>query len=201
MFRMTRENKPASNHRHGALRCMLALVAVGLWPGSETVAASAQSAGHNRPLSEASDAPGRPIPGHVYKFVFDQNTAYDATLGFNPGLRALSGLVAEYAAYGIDARHRSIVVVLAGTYADMALTDASYGRIHEGKGNPALEEIKALERLGVVFTVPVKDVAALSMSAADVHPGVKIGPRASIIYLDLEAEGYVFSGTKGLTTE
>jgi intracellular sulfur oxidation DsrE/DsrF family protein len=198
---MTRDKKPAGTHRHGALRWTLALVAFGLWSGSEAVAATVHVAGQDRPLSEANDAPGRPLPGHVYKFVFDQNTAYDASLGFNPGLHALSGLIAEYAAYGVDARHRSIVVVLGGHYADMALTDASYRRIHDGKRNPSLDEIKALERLGVVFTVPVKDVAALSMNAADIHPGVKIGPRASIVYLDLEAEGYVFSGTKSLTTE
>lgn len=201
MLRMTRDKKPAGTHRHGALRCLLVVVALGFLPGSATAAAAAQVVGQDRAISETNDAPGRPLPGHVYKFVFDQNTVYDASLGFNPGLHALSALIAEYAAYGIDARHRSIVVVLGGTYADMALTDASYRRIHDGKQNPSLDEIKALERLGVVFTVPVKDVAALSMNAADIHPGVKIGPRASIVYLDLEAEGYVFSGTKSLTTE
>src|SRR3982751_2088398 len=120
---MTRDKKPAGTHRHRALRCLLAVVALGFLPSSAT-AAAAQVVRQDRAIPEANDAPGRPVTGHVYKFVFDQNTVYDASLGFNPGLHALSGLIAEYAAYGIDARHRSIVVVLGGTYADMALTDA-----------------------------------------------------------------------------
>ena len=107
----------------------------------------------------------------------------------------------HFASYGIDAGHRSIVVVLNGVHADMALTDASYRRSHANKENPALRDMQALERLGVVFTVPARDVASLSISAADIQPGVKIGPRASIVYLDLESEGYVFSGLKSLITE
>jgi intracellular sulfur oxidation DsrE/DsrF family protein len=165
------------------------------------MAATKMAATQDAVIREANDAPGRPIPGTVYKFVFDQNTPEDARLGFNPGLHALGVLIADYASYGIDANHRAIVVMLSGTYADMSLSDASYGRIHNGKANPSLEQIKTLERLGVVFTVPARDVTALSMSAADIHPGVKIGPRASIVYLDLEAVGYVFSGTKSLVTE
>ena len=129
------------------------------------------------------------------------NTPEDATLGFNPGLRALGNLIAEFASYGVDAEHRSIVVVLNGTYARMALTEASYRRAYAGRENPALRDIQALERLGVVFTVPARDVASLSMGAVDIQPGVKIGPRASIVYLDLEAKGYVYSGLKSLITE
>ena len=197
MFRAAVDGNLGYGYRHTILRCVLALVVTLVGTGSQAMAA--QQRGET--IREASDAPGRPTPGSVYKFVFDMNTPSDTTLGFNPGLRALGDLIAEYASYGIDAGHRSIVVVLNGPYTEMALTDAGYGRIHDGKANPTLGQIKALERLGVVFTVPVKDVASLSMSAADIHPSVKIGPRASMVYLDLESEGYVFSGTKSLTTE
>jgi len=116
-------------------------------------------------------------------------------------LRALADLIAEYASYGIDADHRSIVVVLNGSYARLALTDASYRRSHAGHENPSLKEIQALQQLGVVFTVPARDIASLSMRATDVQPGISTGPRASIVYLDLESDGYVYSGLKGLTTE
>ena len=61
--------------------------------------------------------------------------------------------------------------------------------------------MQALEQLGVVFTVPARDVTSLAMHTADIQPAVKIGPRASIVYLDLESEGYVFSGLKSLMTE
>lgn len=197
MFRKVANHELNHRCRPSVLRCLLALATTSLWTGDGAMATP-------RPddaIREASDAPGRPRPDRVYKFVFDMNTAADPKLGFNPGLRALGDLIAEYASYGIDARHRSIVVVLNGIHAEMALTDASYRRLHSGDGNPALDEIKALERLGVVFTVPARDVASLFMSEADIQPGVKIGPRASIVYLDLEAMGYVFSGLKSLTTE
>lgn len=201
MFRSPLDKKPGYTYRHTLIRCLLAIATTGLWTGNQAMAATQTAATQDAVIREANDAPGRPTPGTVYKFVFDQNTPEDTTLGFNPGLHALGGLIADYASYGIDANHRAIVVVLSGTYAEMALTDPSYGRVHNGKANPSLEQIKTLERLGVVFTVPARDVTALSMSAADIHPGVKIGPRASIVYLDLEAVGYVFSGTKSLVTE
>ncbi|KLD79143.1 hypothetical protein Y886_06135 [Xanthomonas hyacinthi DSM 19077] len=152
-------------------------------------------------IRETPGAPGRPVPGHTYKFVFDMNTSYDAALGFNPGLHALASLITEYASYGVDAGHRAIVVVLNGSHAEMALTDASYRRLHDGQGNPAIEDMQALEQLGVVFTVTARDVTSLAVRAADIRPGVKIGPRASIVYLDLESEGYVYSGLKSLMTE
>jgi intracellular sulfur oxidation DsrE/DsrF family protein len=183
-------------YRHAAIQCLLALVV-----SSAGAAGLAMDSSQRGVIREASDAPGRPTPGHVYKFVFAMNTPEDATLGFNPGLRALSTLIEEYVSYGIDAGHRSIVVVLNGTNTSLALTDASYRRIHAGQENPSLKQIQALGRLGVVFTVPAGDIASLSMSAKDVQPGVSIGPRASIVYLDLESEGYVYSGLKSLITE
>jgi len=197
MFREAADEKLNHRRRYAALRCLLAVTATSLGASTHAMATPRQEG----VIREASDAPGRPTPGHVYKFVFDMNTSDDTALGFNPGLRALGNLISEYASYGIDAGHRSIVVVLNGVHADMALTDASYRRSHANKENPALRDMQALERLGVVFTVPARDVASLSISAADIQPGVKIGPRASIVYLDLESEGYVFSGLKSLITE
>jgi len=185
MFREAADEKLNHRRRYTALRCLLAVTATSLGASTHAMATPRQEG----VIREASDAPGRPTPGHVYKFVFDMNT------------RALGNLISEYASYGIDAGHRSIVVVLNGVHADMALTDASYRRSHANKENPALRDMQALERLGVVFTVPARDVASLSISAADIQPGVKIGPRASIVYLDLESEGYVFSGLKSLITE
>jgi len=184
--------------KNTAFGSLLAVLATVVGAGNPAMAASTQN---GVTQEESHEAPGRPSPGHTYKFVLDMNTSHDAALGFNPGLRALTALIADYASYGIDARHRAIVVVLNGSHAELALTDASYRRLHDGQGNPAIEDIRVLEQLGVVFTVPARDVTSLAMHAADIQPGVKIGPRASIVYLDLESEGYVFSGLKSLMTE
>lgn len=221
MFRTAMTNVRRYGYRRPVPRCLLALLACSFWMGNPVLASTAPANGvgqaerigptdklgqidkvkQTETVREAKDAPGRPRPRQTYKFVFEMNTSEDTTLGYNPGLRALGDLITEYDSYGVDAGHRSIVVVVNGTHAEMALTDASYRRVHGGQENPSIRQIQALERLGVVFTVPARDVTAMSLAVTDIQPGIKVGPRASIVYLDLEAMGYVFSGVKSLITE
>ncbi|MDR6641123.1 intracellular sulfur oxidation DsrE/DsrF family protein [Luteibacter sp. 1214] len=150
-------------------------------------------------IREVHDAPGRPVPGTVYKLVFDMNMPQDAMFGLNPGLRGLSDLIAEYTAYGTDATHRSIVVVLHGAYTELALTNDAYRRLHNGADHPSIAQMQALQRLGVAFTAPATELTALTSQAEDIQAGIKPGPRASLSFLTLEAAGYVYDGTKSLT--
>lgn len=174
------------------MRAFLAAVAL---IGTSTLAATPALDGA---IHEASDAPGRPMPGATYKLVFDMNTPQDAALGLNPGLRGLSDLIAEYTAYGTDAAHRSIVVVLHGTYTELALTNDAYRRLHKGADHPSIAQMQALQRMGVTFTAPATELAALTSRAEEIQPGVKPGPRSSLAFLTLEAAGYVYDGTKSL---
>jgi len=182
-------------------RTVLACVFLAAIPALATAAEAPGAKVQNGAIRESDDAPGRPEPGRIYKFVFDMNTPHDMTLGVNPGLRALGELIMEYASHGVDAKHRSIVAVLHGHYAELALTDAGYGRLHVGDRNPALTQMHALEDQGVVFTAPAKELSALGVGRTDIQPGVKPGARAEFVFLNLEAEGYVFDGTKSLISD
>lgn len=177
-------------------RTMRAFLAAMALIGTSTLAATPALDGA---IQEAQDAPGRPMPGTVYKLVFDMNTPQDKTVGLNPGLRGLSDLIAEYTAYGTDAAHRSIVVVLHGAYTELALTNDAYRRLHNGADHPSIAQMQALQRLGVAFTAPATELTALTSQAEDIQPGIKPGPRASLSFLTLEAAGYVYDGTKSLT--
>jgi intracellular sulfur oxidation DsrE/DsrF family protein len=148
-------------------------------------------------LTESAHAPGRPLPGADYKVVFDYNTPF-APGGINPGLAALETLANVYEKYGVAPSHRHFVVVLDHGFTDIVLSDKSYGTPQGGAANPNLPAVARLMRRGVKWVVPKPDAVKSGLTDADLYPGVEVGPTADFLFINLEAQGYVFTGTKSL---
>lgn len=54
---------------------------------------------------------------------------------------------------------------------------------------------------GTTFVVPGQSLASRQIAASGLLPNVKIGPNANLVFFNLEEQGYVYSGTKGLDGE
>lgn len=148
-------------------------------------------------LTESEHAPGRPLPGIDYKVVFDFNTPF-AENGINPGLAALETLANLYERYGVTPSHWHFVIVLDHRFTDIVLSDKSYATRHGGTPNPNLPAVARLMKRGVRWVVPKPDAMTSGLDNADLYPGVEVGPTADFLFINLEAQGYVFTGTKSL---
>lgn len=148
-------------------------------------------------LTESAKAPGRPLPGADYKVVFDYNTPF-AEGGINPGLAALETLANLYEKYGVTPSHWHFVIVLDHRFTDIALNDKSYDVRHGGSTNPNLPALARLMKRGVRIVVPKPDAIKSGLTDADLYPGIEVGPTADFLFINLEAQGYVFTGTKSL---
>lgn len=151
-------------------------------------------------LVVSRDAPGRAIAGRVYKVVFDFNSP-SIEGSANRGLIALRSFGAEYQSYGVAPSHRRFVVVLSKSYVDIALTDEAYRARHDGRANPDAPVIKELMNQGVKFVVPVAEAIKAGVAQGDLQPGVDVGPTSDFLYINLESEGYVYTGTKSLEAQ
>jgi intracellular sulfur oxidation DsrE/DsrF family protein len=148
-------------------------------------------------LTESEHAPGHPLPGADYKVVFDFNTPF-AESGVNPGLVALEAFANLYEKYGVTPSHWHFVVVLDHRFTDIALNDKSYGTRHGGSANPNLPAVGRLMKRGVRVVVPKSDATKSGLTDADLYPGVEVGPMSDFLFINLEAQGYIFTGTKSL---
>jgi hypothetical protein len=150
-----------------------------------------------RALVASPRAPGRAVPGRVYKVVFDFNSpSVDGRP--NPGLVALGALGDQYQGDGVAPSHRQFVVVLRRGYVDIALTDAAYRARHEGRANPDVPLVASLMKQGVRFVVPQAEGARAGVGQGDLQPGIDVGPTPDFLFINLEADGYVYTGTRSL---
>lgn len=135
-------------------------------------------------------------PG-IIKLVIDLNTAPPSDGGANPGLVAVESLVAEYGARRPHPPKVDIVVVLHAKTADLALGEEAARR--RGAGSTAdRTRMKVLSAEGVRFVVSRQSLGSQGIGDDELLGWVGRGPNASIIFLDLEAGGYIFDTAKSL---
>ncbi len=142
-----------------------------------------------------------PDQSTTYKVVFDLNSAPSVLDEVDPGLQAVADLLAQYASHGVNTSHRRFVVVLHAATTDLALDAAFYERLHTGRANRNIAMMRDLVAKGVRFVVSQQSLAIRSISPDAIQRFVRIGPTANLVFIDLEAEGYVFTTTTSLVKE
>ncbi len=142
-----------------------------------------------------------PDQSTTYKIVFDLNSPSSVSNDVDPGLQAVAGLLAQYASRGVDAGHRRFVVVLHAETTELALDAASYGRRHAGHADRDIAMMRDLVAAGVRFVVSQQSMIIRNIKPDAIQPFVRIDPTANLVFIDLEAEGYVFTSTMSLARE
>ncbi len=154
--------------------------------------------------AEARSTPVDPVSPHadaVYKFVFDLGSGKPAPDGTNPGLEEVARFHKLYETYGVPAANLKFVIVLHGDKTDISLAAPAYAARHAGAGNADVAALQALSRIGVRLVVASPALTQAGFTQADVLPGIEIGPLANVTFLDLEAQGYVYTGTRDLNAD
>lgn len=134
----------------------------------------------------------------IVKLVLDLNSPTPAPSAVNPGLTAIANLIRRYEVLGRDSPHLQIVVVLHAAATDLALDSAAFAKRNGGVPNGSIPLMRDLAARGVMFVASRESLLARQIAESEVQNLVHFGPTASIIFLDLEASGYVFDGTRGL---
>jgi intracellular sulfur oxidation DsrE/DsrF family protein len=162
---------------------------------STTAAAVVQAAPleDHRPVG----AWGYAQPGSI-RLVIDLNTASTGDAEANPGLLALDELVTRYEARRLHPPKVDIMVVLHGKTAILALEDHAVRRVGDTVSTHDRTLMKALAAKGVRFVVSLKSLASPGARDDEIMTWIARGPDASMIFLDLEASGYVFDTAKSL---
>ena len=142
-----------------------------------------------------------PDQSTIYKVVFDLNSTSSVLDDVDPGLQAVADLMAQYASHGVGANRRRFVVVLHAATTDLALDAASYRRLHTGRANRNVAVMRDLVAKGVRFVVSQQSMAIRSISPNAIQCFVRIGPTANLVFINLEAKGYVFTSTTSLVKE
>ncbi len=142
-----------------------------------------------------------PDQSTTYKVVFDLNSTSPVLDDVDPGLQAVADLLAQYASHGVGSTHRRFVVVLHAATTDLALNAASYERLHTGRANRNIAVMRDLVAKGVHFVVSQQSLAIRSISPNAIQRFVRIGPTANLVFINLEAKGYVFTSTTSLVKE
>ena len=141
-----------------------------------------------------------PVPHTTYRFVFDANTPIAAD-GQDGSFREVAAFQAMYTAAGVPSDKLNFVIVLHGARAQAALNTQAYGVTHEGAANPNAGPIAALLKNHVRIVVAGPSLPDGERTAEALLPGVELGPLSNIVFLDLENAGYVYTGTRNLSTE
>jgi intracellular sulfur oxidation DsrE/DsrF family protein len=137
-----------------------------------------------------------------HKIVFDFNSPELSPAEPNPGLVAIADLLNTFKQQGTKAANLHIVVVMHGAATELVLDSAAYRqKKNVEQGNPNLALMQQLSRDGVLFVVSKKSLTAKNIAEADLQPMVKIGPTADLVFFNFEENGYVYTGTKGLSSE
>jgi len=145
----------------------------------------------------ARDYPHPPL----VKLVLDLNSPSATASEVNPGLTAIANLIRRYGSFDGESPQLQIVVVLHAASIDLALDAAASARRNAGAINGSIRLMHDLAAEGVMFVVSQESLAARHIEENDVQDIIHFGPTASIIFLDLEAGGYVFDGSKGLEAD
>jgi intracellular sulfur oxidation DsrE/DsrF family protein len=132
------------------------------------------------------------------KLVIDLNTSSPGGAGANPGLIAVENLVEQYGARRPRPPKVDVVVVLHAKNADLALDEAAVRRRGGSISNPDRARMKALSVRGIRFVVSLQSLASQGIREEEVLSWVGRGQNASMIFLDLEAAGYIFDSAKSL---
>lgn len=132
----------------------------------------------------------RPDPEVTYKVVFDVSKGPPAPGNTAAGLERVARFVNMLAAGGAGREKRQIVAVLHGAATEAVLTDAAYGRRHDGAKNPNAPLIAALEAAGVDIRVCGQALAGQAIAAADVLPQVQVDLAALMTVTHKQFEGY-----------
>jgi len=138
-------------------------------------------------------------PGTI-KLVIDLNTASPGDGGANPGLAAVESLVAEYGARRPHPPKVDIVVVLHAKTANLALGEEA-ARRRGAVSTADRTRMKALSAKGVRFVVSRQSLVSQGIGESELLSWVGRGPNSSMIFLDLEAGGYIFDTAKSLGTD
>ena len=141
---------------------------------------------------------GRPEVGRYYKIVFDLNSPIAENNGPNPGLVIVARLLNTYAQFNIRQSHRKFLVVLRNDFVTLAEDDATYRQQHSGRQNPNAYLMQRLANAGVIFAVDGASLRKNSLSEANLQKGVQTHVSANLTFLDLEAQGFVYTSTKSL---
>ena len=141
---------------------------------------------------------GRPEIGRIYKIVFDLNTAGIDDHSPNPGLVTVARLLNTYAQFNISQQHRKFLVVLRGDFVTLAEEDSTYRQQHSGQPNPSAVLMEQLAKAGVVFVADGSSLRKRFLSKSNLQDGIQIHVSASLTFLDLEAQGFVYTSTKSL---
>ncbi len=112
-------------------------------------------------------------------------------------MQAVSDLLALCASHGIDAGHHRFVVVLHAATTELTFDDA-YAPRRAGHPNPSVAAMRELAAAGVRFVVSEQSMTRRGIQAGAIQRFVRIGPTANVVFIDLEAEGYVFTSTTSL---
>lgn len=141
---------------------------------------------------------GVPKAGMRYRIVFDLNSVAHSAGDPNPGLAVIAGLVNTYAQYGVGRERRRFVVVLRNDFVVLAENDSTYRQHHAGSANPDAALMQQLVRAGVVIAADAASLRKASLAQTDLQKGVQVHVSANLTFLDLEAEGYVYTSTRSL---
>ena len=129
----------------------------------------------------------------VIKIVFDLNSSPATPSDANPGLVAIANLVRDYESRP-DRPRVEIAVVLHANTTDLAV-DAAPAR------NGSIALMRSLAGKGVAFVVSRQSLASRGIAEREVQPFVRFGPTATVIFLDYEANGYIFDSSRSLANE
>ncbi len=141
---------------------------------------------------------GRPQAGKNYKIVFDLNSPANDDNNPNPGLVLIARLLNTYAQFKISRDHREFLVVLRGDFVTLAEDDPTYRQQHNAQPNPNAVLMQRLVKAGVVLIADSTSLTKKSLSKANLQDGVQIHVAANLTFLDLEAQGFVYTTTKSL---
>jgi intracellular sulfur oxidation DsrE/DsrF family protein len=170
----------------------LLLSSFALMAASGTMAAAAD--GGDR---QADGDQGYARPSSI-KLVIDLNTASPGGAEANPGLVAVESLVEQYSARRPRPPRVDVVVVLHAKNADLALNEGAVRRRGGSVSTPDRARMKALSARGIRFVVSLQSLASQGIREEEVLNWVGRGQNASMIFLDLEASGYIFDTAKSL---
>ncbi len=147
-------------------------------------------------LGSTMPDPIAPVPSTTYRFLFDANSPIGPD-GRDASLREVAAFEAMYEAAGVPSAHLKFVIVLHGSRTQTVLTDEAYAAAHGGNRNPNIETIEALLKKHVrVIAAGASDTEAQALAT-----GVESGPISNMVFLDLENAGYIYTGTRNLSTE
>jgi intracellular sulfur oxidation DsrE/DsrF family protein len=141
---------------------------------------------------------GVPDARKVYRIVFNLNSAHARSDQADPGLTVIARLLNTYAQYGVTRAHRKFVVVSQGDYVEIMENEFAYRRRHMGRSNPDATLLRRLSKAGVIFVVDRPSLNERGLSNTDIETGVRVHVAANLTFLDLEAQGYVFTSTRSL---